>query len=142
MSNERDGVTIRYHPEPGDVFFCRFPAPGEHEYAPPEMIKTRRVVALSPRFRRHVPSTILVVPLSASPPSPVEPYHYKLVGSYPFLTAPESWAKGNMLGHVALSRLFQVYRHGKVANAALAPHDLQGIIRAVAQVLGIRHATR
>lgn len=139
MSNKIDGMTIRYHPEPGDVFFCRFPAPGEHEYAPPEMVKVRRVVALSPRFRRHVPSTILVVPLSASPPSPIEPYHYKLVGSYPFLTAPESWAKGNMVAHVALTRLFQVYRHGKVANAALAPHDLQGIVQAVAQALGIRH---
>jgi hypothetical protein len=54
MSNMLDDVTIRYHPEPGDVFFCRFPTPGEHEYAPPEMVKVRRVVALSPRYRRDV----------------------------------------------------------------------------------------
>jgi uncharacterized protein YifN (PemK superfamily) len=103
------------------------------------MVKVRRVVALSPRLRRHLPSTVLVVPLSATPPSPVEPYHYKLVGSYPFLTASESWAKGDMIAHVALTRLFPVFKRGVIAGAALTPADLRGVLQAVAQALGIRH---
>jgi uncharacterized protein YifN (PemK superfamily) len=131
-------VPIRYHPEPGDVFFCQFPQPGAQPFAPPEMTKHRRVVVLSPRFRRHLPSTIVVVPLSTSAPRFIEPFHYQLLDSYSFLSASAPiWVKANMLAHVSLARLFPVYRHRQIANAALTARDLQGVRAMVSLALGL-----
>jgi uncharacterized protein YifN (PemK superfamily) len=133
-------MPIRYHPEPGDVFFCQFPPPGVQPFAPPEMTKHRRVVVLSPRFRRHVPSTIVVVPLSTTAPRLLEPFHYQLLDSYSFLSAAVPiWVKGNMLAHVSLARLFPVYRQHRIANAALTARDLQGVRTVVALALGLNH---
>jgi uncharacterized protein YifN (PemK superfamily) len=133
-------VPIRYHPHPGDVLFCHFPEPGTYEHAPPEMVKRRRVVLLSQRFRHDPPSTLLVVPLSATPPNPIEPYHYKLAERYAFLTAPESWVKGNMIAHVALTRLYPIFSRGQPINARLTDADFQAVRRVIARALGLTAA--
>ena len=101
------------------------------------MVKRRRVVLLSERFRHDPPSTLLVVPLSTTPPTDVEPYHYQLTGIYDFL-ALGSWVKGNMVTNVALARLYPIFKHGRPLKARLTDADLQEVRRAVARALGLK----
>lgn len=86
------------------VLICDF----DTGFRPPEMVKRRPVVVLSPR--RHNAQTCIVAPLSTTAPEPPEAYH--------FLLDPESlpqqlrhtpaWAKCNMIAAVALDRLDRV----------------------------------
>ena len=103
------------------------------------MVKYRRVVALSPRFRRHVPPTILVVPLSTTAPTPVEPCHYELMDRYESLSAKSIWVKGNMLSHVSLGRLYPIFSRGRIITVSLSLHDLVGTRSAVSHALGLHY---
>jgi uncharacterized protein YifN (PemK superfamily) len=135
-------VPIYYHPEPGDVLFCNFVEPGIGPYAPPEMVKRRRVIVLSTKKARRTPRTLLVVPLSTHTPEPVEAFHYLLVARYPFFySASEIWVKGDMLAHVALTRLDPILDRGKVVRAALALDDLIGARRAILHALSMEDLT-
>lgn len=135
---KRDLMPLRHNPNPGDVLFCRF---DEHEFAPPEMTKRRRVVVLTPRSRDHRTSTLVVVPLSTTAPRIVRPHHYQLQGMYQFLTQTEAvWAKGDMVVHVALARLSPVIDKGRVVRASVSAIDLLGIRTAVLHAIGLGDA--
>jgi uncharacterized protein YifN (PemK superfamily) len=99
------------------------------------MVKRRRVVVLTPRFRHRYPSTVVVVPISTSVPSFIQPYHYRLTGSYVSLAA-DSWIKGDMVGNVALARLSVIVMHGKTVKVVLSAVDLEETRAAVAAALG------
>jgi len=64
-------MLIPFVPDAGDVLMCDFTT----GFQEPEMTKVRRVVVLSPRSRVKFPSTYLVVPISKTPPVPVEGCH-------------------------------------------------------------------
>ena len=95
-------MAITFVPSAGDVLMCDF-----NGFKPPEMIKVRPVLILSPRSRRAVPDTYIVVSTSTTPPAPVEGWHYQLKrGSYAcFDQNVAIWAKCNMVTCVAAHRL-------------------------------------
>lgn len=95
-------MPLTFHPDPGTIVICDFST----GFRPPEMVKVRPVVVISPR--RRVAQLVTVVPLSSVAPVPIEPWHYLLPpGLYPPARGP-IWAKGDMLATVALDRLDRV----------------------------------
>ena len=102
-------MAISIHPEPGTIIVCDFKG-----FIPPEMVKRRPAVVLSPRLRKR-DGLCSVVPLSTTAPNHVMEYHHKLYTSPP-LPAPYNadfhWVKADMLCTVSFDRLF-LMRDGK-----------------------------
>lgn len=133
-------MAITFHPGPGVVLMCDF----NTGFKPPEMIKLRPVVIISPR--RRTSELCTVIPLSTTVPDPVQPYHHRmdprsLPGS---LAREETWAKGDMVITIARWRLDRV-KIGKDGNGrrlytthSVIPQDLEAIRRCVMEGLGIR----
>ena len=97
-----EAMAISFHPDPGTILICDFST----GFQPPEMVKIRPVVVISPR--RRVGSALTVVPLSSVPPVPLEPWHYLLPpGSYPPARS-DMWAKCDMVTTVSPARLDRV----------------------------------
>lgn len=93
-------MAITFFPKAGNVLMCDF-----RGYIEPEMIKTRPVVVISPNHLNR-PGLVTIVPLSTTPPNPVEPYHYRLTGNpVPGSNAVEIWAKCDMTATVCTGRL-------------------------------------
>src|ERR1035437_6405283 len=103
-------MPITFVPSPGDVLMCDFST----GFMPPEMVKVRRVVVLSPRNRVRIPGTYIVVPISKTTPSPPEGCHCEFKArSYEFFHPVESvWAKADMVVSVAAHRLDRVRVNG------------------------------
>jgi uncharacterized protein YifN (PemK superfamily) len=75
-------------------------------FRPPEMVKTRPVVVISPR--RRTTQFVTVVPISSAAPLPPQPWHYRLPpGAYP-PSRGTIWAKCDVLMTVGLARLDRV----------------------------------
>jgi mRNA interferase MazF len=94
---------LKYHPLFGAVLLCRYGA----GFTPPEMVKPRPVVVITPRLRTRS-NLCTVVPLSLTEPIPVEKYHYKLRMVRPLpppWDAEECWVKADMFSTVSYERL-------------------------------------
>ena len=128
-------MPLTFHPGPGAIVICDFST----GFQPPEMVKVRPVVVISPR-RRSV-QLVTVVPLSSVAPVPVEPWHYPLpAGAYPPARGV-IWAKCDMVATVGLARLDRVkakiqgrrvYQTFQISDAALA-----AILAGVRAALGL-----
>lgn len=98
-------MALTYYPSPGEVLLCDY---GDNSpFQPPEMRKRRPVVVVSPRLRKR-PDLIAVVPLSTSKPDPYCDHHCEIALVAPLprpFDEPTMWAKCDMVGTVALSRL-------------------------------------
>jgi len=95
-------MPLTFHPGAGVIVICDFGT----GFRPPEMVKVRPVVILSPRRRSS--QLVTVVPLSSVSPTPPEPWHHQLAESvYPPARSP-MWAKCDMVLTVALTRLDRV----------------------------------
>jgi uncharacterized protein YifN (PemK superfamily) len=95
-------MPLNFHPAPGLILICDFTT----GFQPPEMVKKRPVVVISPRRRNG--QLVTVVPLSSVEPIPSEPWHHKLVdGTYPLARSP-MWAKCDMVQTVGTFRLDRV----------------------------------
>lgn len=133
-------MPLTFHPHPGTVLMCNF----NTGFRPPEMVKVRPVVVVSPRRRRGQP-LCTVIPLSTTPPRPVEPYHCRMNSdSLPGKLAEfETWAKCDMLYTVSLERLDRVRisksRGGKRRYVAqsVTEDDWQAIRRGVRVALDL-----
>lgn len=71
------------------------------------MIKRRPAIVISPRFRNRN-NLCTVVPLSTTPPKPIEKYNYKLCLDEPLpdpYDAPIQWVKADMVYTVSFARL-------------------------------------
>ncbi len=104
-------MPLSYYPSPGEIVLCDY-ATG---FIPPEMVKLRPVVIVSPRLRKRG-DLVAVVPLSTTAPNPAEPHHCSLVLAVPLprpFDSPQMWAKCDMVATVALSRLDR-FRDGRV----------------------------
>ena len=114
-------MPITFVPDAGDVLMCDFTG-----FIPPEMTKLRKVVVLSPRSRVSFPGTYLVAPLSKTPLSTPEPFHFEFPPrSYVFLDPIEPvWAKTNMVTCVAAVRLDRVKLNGRYTAAKIRREDL------------------
>lgn len=127
-------MPITFHPNPGTVLICDF-ATG---FQPPEMVKRRHIVVMSPR-RRHHSGLCLVVPFSTVMPYPIERFHHVIpIGAYPFFDpAKDTWAKGDMVTCVAFHRLDRVILNGRYVTPRLRAEDFAAIQRAVLAALDI-----
>jgi mRNA interferase MazF len=128
-------VPLNFHPHPGTIVICDFST----GFRPPEMVKARPVVVISPR--RRASGIVTVVPLSSTAPSPVEPWHYQLPpGLYP-LARRVMWAKCDMVTAVSLNRLDRVRSKNSAgqrthATYQIGPADLAAILGGVRAALG------
>ncbi len=95
-------MAIQFHPEQGTIVICDFKG-----LVPPEMVKRRPVVIVSPRLR-HRGKLCAVVPLSTTPPTHIAPYNYKLhinpVLPHPY-DAKFHWVKADMIYTISFDRL-------------------------------------
>ena len=95
-------MAISFHPEPGAILICDYTT----GFVPPEMVKKRLCVVITPRLRRR-DGLCTVVPLSASEPKPVCDYHFavELEREVPGWSGTLKWAKCDMFGTVSHGRL-------------------------------------
>jgi len=106
-------MALTYHPQLGEIVLCDYST----GFSPPEMVKRRPVVIVSPRLRnRH--DLVTVIPLSTTSPSPIEAHHCPITLTNPLpkpFDSPQMWAKCDMIATVSLSRLDR-FRAGRVAQ--------------------------
>ena len=95
-------MALTFHPGPGVIVICDYLT----GFQLPEMVKVRPVVVVSPRRRGSQLAS--VVPISSTPPSPIQPWHLLLPpGIYPPARGPV-WVKADMITTVGLARLDRV----------------------------------
>src|SRR5690348_5307086 len=96
-------MPLSYHPKPGTIVVCNY----DTGFRPPEMVKQRPVVVISPRISSRG-QLCTVVPLSTTPPAVVRPYHRSIIFSPP-LPRPWCsrivWAKCDMVFAASFERL-------------------------------------
>jgi mRNA interferase MazF len=128
-------VALNFHPAPGTIVICDFST----GFKPPEMVKARPVIVISPR-RRTGGGLVTVVPLSSTPPAPVEPWHHRLQpGTYPPARGV-MWAKCDMVATVGLMRLdrvrMKVNGQRTYSTCLLEPGELLAVLACVRAALG------
>lgn len=95
-------MALKFHPEQGTIVICDFKG-----FVPPEMVKRRPAVVVSPRLR-HRGGLCAIVPLSTTPPEPIMAYHHKLYIEPPLpepYNAHFHWVKADMIATVSFERL-------------------------------------
>jgi uncharacterized protein YifN (PemK superfamily) len=96
-------LAINNHPDQGTILICQF----EPGFRPPEMVKRRPVIVVSPRMAPRVGLCTVVALSTAEPRNPM-PYHLKLQ-LQPALPPPwdaeDCWVKGDMVAAVGFHRL-------------------------------------
>ena len=133
-------MSIQYHPETGTILICDFSG-----FVPPEMVKRRPVIVVSPRFRERE-KLCTVVPLSTTAPNKIAPYHFQLYLNPPLPPPYDSgihWVKADMLYTVSFTRLYMPF-FGKDASGrrqydirVVEPYDLTKIKEWVRYGLGL-----
>ena len=132
---------LHYYPNKGDVLLCDYSG-----FKEPEMIKVRPVIVVSPRFRsrQHL---CTVIPLSSTPPSPIEDYHMQI--SFPRrlpepFNAPYHWVKTDMINAVSVNRL-SLIRCGRLQSGQrkyyqekVSSEQMQQIEKRILISLGIK----
>jgi uncharacterized protein YifN (PemK superfamily) len=128
-------MSITFVPHPGEVLMCDFST----GFKPPEMVKVRRVVVLSPRNRVRFPGTYIVVPVSKTTPSPPQGCHCEFKPrAYGFFDPVESvWAKADMIVSVAAHRLERLRINGRFTSVRIREGDLMRVRNAVLHALGM-----
>lgn len=94
-------MPLPYHPKPGTIVLCDYTT----GFREPEMVKRRLAVTISPKLKRR-DALVTVVPLSMSPPAPVESWHVVVPNDIPDPWGPGlRWAKCDMVATVGYGRL-------------------------------------
>ncbi|HEY0383884.1 MAG TPA: type II toxin-antitoxin system PemK/MazF family toxin [Candidatus Elarobacter sp.] len=126
-------VALRFFPGPGMILMCDFSG-----YVLPEIVKTRRVVVVSPKrlFQSLWDVTLVVVPLSEIEPRPLGPWHH-CIPSGRYRGVATCWAKADLLAHVSLARLNRIYYERDRIVPVVYDGDLQAIRAAAAAAIGI-----
>lgn len=134
-------MAISYPPLPGDILVCDFST----GFRPPEMVKRRPAVVISPRLR-HRDGLCTVVPLSTTPPRREVPYQCAVTLPYsppPPFERVDVWAKADMVVTVAYERL-DLFRLGRMRDGRrrylkmrLHPNDLEAVRSSVRAALGL-----
>lgn len=128
-------MPITFHPRAGQILMCDFKG-----FVPPEMVKVRPVIVVSPRlpYRSHI---VAVVPISLTAPQHPMPFTVRLSKNYHPQEADDlpCWAKCDMLLNLATSRLdgFKIDRR-KWATPQATGEDLQAVREGVLAALGFR----
>lgn len=96
-------MTLSSHPAPGTILRVDL----SEGFSPPEMVKRRPAIVLSPPIRGRQ-RLCTIVPLSTTAPTRVEPHHLMLRLDPPLpppYHSPEMWVKGDIVLTVAFHRL-------------------------------------
>jgi uncharacterized protein YifN (PemK superfamily) len=104
-------MPIRYPVSPRTILLCDYAKGG---FLPPEMVKRRPVVVVSPRLP-HRDGLCAVVPLSTSPPDYELPYVVEMKLHDPLPSPFDAlimWAKCDMIATVGFERL-DLFRCGR-----------------------------
>lgn len=96
-------MAIRFPVPPRTLLLCDYSLGG---FRPPEMVKRRPVVVVSPRSR-HASGLLTVVPLSTTPPDHPGSQHCSihLPLELPGFPERDCWAKADMVAAVSFGRL-------------------------------------
>jgi len=127
-------MALQFFPRAGQVLLCDFSG-----FKPPEMVKKRPVIVVSPRlpYRSQLAA---IVPISLTEPRHGLPYCCRLSKNYHPLEPDDlpSWAKCDMLVNISLERLeaFKIGRR-QYASANLTPEDLKAVRWSVLCGLGL-----
>ena len=136
-------MPITFYPDHGSILMCDFNG-GFH---PPEIVKKRPVVIVSPRRNNHQVCT--VIPLSTTAPNPIEKHHHCInPSSLPkSLRGSITWAKCDMIMTVSLSRLDRIL-DGKGPGGArkyttgkLTAEDFKSIRMGILYAIGLNSLT-
>lgn len=136
-------MALMYPPRVGAILMCDFPS----EFQPPEMVKTRPVVVLSPRLPGR-DGLAAIVPISGTEPTPLASHHCVIPARFlpRFMQASggDRWAKCDMLYTFDLERLSPVKLKGRGSDGrrlyeypAVDLATLRAIRRGAAAALGI-----
>ena len=126
-------MPITFHPHPGTILICDFST----GFQPPEMVKVRPAIVLSPH--RRTGNLVTVVPLSSTAPVPILPWHVQLpAGAYPPARGP-MWAKCDVVLTIALTRLDRVRQKGPQGSPIYSAPRLAPVTFAAVQ-LGVKAA--
>ncbi len=133
-------MALPIHPETGAILRCNY-ATG---FKPPEMVKHRPVIVISPRLRARN-GLCTVVPMSCTPPQKPMPYHCEITLPHP-LPAPfdsaTCWVKADMLATVGFARLDRFhlkdqYGKRKYLGYKISPEQLDEVKKCILHALGI-----
>ncbi len=126
-------MALRFFPEPGMILICDFAG-----YVVPEIVKTRRVVVVSPKrfFAALSDVTSVVVPLSEFEPDTLRAWHHRIArGRYRGIGT--CWAKGDLIAHVSVARLDRLFHDGERIVPVVSRHDLAAVRAAAAAAIGV-----
>lgn len=120
-------------------------------YVPPEIVKLRRVIIVSPP--NPGARIALVVPVSTTPPRSPSAVHVRLPGGDVyrcFTPAHETWVKADLIAHVRFDRLDRVRiplvdgtgvpiprKFEYLPTVRLSPEHLSEVRRAILHALGL-----
>ena len=133
-------MALSYHPKHGEILKCDFSG-----FIAPEMTKARQVICISPKYVERG-RICTIIPLSTTPPNPVEKYHHKLETVLPQLEGREDvevWAKCDMLMAASFARLtpwwIEKKQGGKrvYTQVIVSNDDLLAIKKCVLHSLGL-----
>ena len=134
-------MPIKYEVTPRTILLCDY---GKGGFRPPEMVKRRPVIAVSPRLR-HRNGLVTVVPLSTTPPDRPAEHHCKVVIPYPLqnFEAKQCWVKADMIATVGFERLdlFRTDRDQlgkrKYLTPRISDEDFEAVKACIRAALGI-----
>jgi uncharacterized protein YifN (PemK superfamily) len=126
-------MPLNYYPRAGNIYIADFKG-----FEPPEMVKVRPIVVISPRLP-HRSEIVTIVPLSTTAPKHDLPFCVKLSKNY-MPNEPidkEVWAKCDMIMNVSKNRLDAIkIGRRKYVYPTLSHEDLILIRRGVLHGLG------
>lgn len=139
-------MAINEHPAIGTVLMCDF----ESGFRPPEMVKKRQVVVISPKIAARA-GLCTIVPLSTTAPDPVMQYHCQidLPTQLPaWMEKKGVWVKADMMFAASFERL-DLIRLGKNQSGKrtycftpITDENLRRIRRAVLAGIGLAQLTK
>ena len=139
-------MAIAFHPQQGSILACDFST----GFMPPEMIKKRPVIVISPIIKSR-PGLCTIVCLSTTKPDPMMPYHLPIKLPEPLpanWTNENIWLKGDMVYSVSFKRLsFAVLGKERSGSrlyyrGALSHATLQSVQRCILHGFGLATLTK
>lgn len=136
-------MPLLYHPNPGEILICSYPEGME----PPEMVKSRPVVVISPKLK-HRTGLVTIVPLSTTQPEYEMPYHHKITLERPLPRPWDGnpfWAICDHVITVGFKRVSLIkigkdrYGGRQYARFKLDDSDLNAVKNCVLHGLGMSH---
>lgn len=117
-------MSINFHPKHNQVLICNF----ETGFVPPEMVKPRRVVVISP-YQLNKRGICTVVPLSTTAPNKIEDFHHLIpAGKYRFLSLQKDvWVKADMITTISIARLDRIRVGHVFVSPSLNTEDFERI---------------